>query len=118
MSLDCRASLLRRGFNRGWFLNVFAAPVLLLRPRTGRSALLERSLLPWISRLGRFLPSPLSRRGPSLSCLLIKVLADYCFTRLVTVMPAAQRLLLLHLPRIPVSRILTLVNRQWRGRRR
>jgi hypothetical protein len=52
---------------------------------------------------GRFLLSPLRGCGLFLSCLLFKVLADYCFSRLVTVMLAAQRLLLLHLPWIPVA---------------
>jgi len=40
--LDCRASLLRRGIDRGWSLNLFATPLLWLRACAGRSALLER----------------------------------------------------------------------------
>jgi hypothetical protein len=36
-------------------------------------------------------------------CLLLKVLADYRFTRLVTVILAAQRMLLLHPAGISIS---------------
>ena len=40
--LDYRASLLRRGFDRGWSLNVFATPLLWLRACADRSTLLGR----------------------------------------------------------------------------
>ena len=42
LTLDCRASLLRRGFDRGWSLNLFATTLLWLRACAGRSILLER----------------------------------------------------------------------------
>jgi hypothetical protein len=93
LTLVCRASLLGRGLDLAWSLNVFATPVLWLRVGTDRNALLRSRtldfLLLWTSRLGCFLPSPLSRYGRLLSCLLFKMLADYRFTRLVTVMLAA-----------------------------
>jgi len=41
------------------------------------------------------------------------MLADYRVTRLVTVILAAQRPLLLYLPRIPVAGILSLVDGEW-----
>lgn len=44
--------------------------------------------------------------------LLPEVLADRLFTRLIAVLLAAQRLLLLQLAGIPVSRILPLVGRK------
>jgi len=108
--LHCRASLLRRGLVR------------LLRAWASRTARLGRRwtldlLLPWASHPRLFLPSPLSRCGRSLSSLLLKMLADCLVTRLVTVMLAAERPLLLHLAWIPVSRILPLVDGQRGGRR-
>ena len=94
--LYCRASLLRRGLVR-W-----------LRALVSRSALLARRrtldiLLSWAFHPRLFLPSPLSRCGRSLFFLLLKVLADYRVTRLVTVILAAYRMLLLDLPGIPIS---------------
>src|SRR6185369_3505084 len=85
------------------FLSGFATPL--------------RRLLPWTSRLRFFLPSTLGGSRRFLSCLLLEMLADYLVTRLITVTLAAQRMLLLYLTGIPVSRILPLVDRQ-RGARR
>ena len=53
-------------------------------------------LLPGTSLLRRLLLSPLGRRGRSWHCLLLIVLPHYGVTRLVMVILAAKRLLLLH----------------------
>jgi hypothetical protein len=121
LTLDCRSSLLRRGLVR--WQRVLCGPWLLplildcrtsllgrglvrrLRVLDRRTALLERrrtlgSRLRRISHRRCFLPSPLSRCGRFL--LLLKVLADYRVTRLIAILLAAQRLLLLH-PWVPVS---------------
>jgi hypothetical protein len=96
--LDCRASLLRRGLVL-WLRPLVSRPALLGRPRTLDILL----MLPRTSHPRLFLPSPLSGCGRSLFSLLLKVLADYRVTRLVAVLLAAQRMLLLHLAGIPVA---------------
>ena len=88
-----------------------------LRAWGSRTALLARCwtlgiLLPWTSRRRLFLPSSLRRGGRSVCSLLLKVLADDRVTRLVTIMLAAERMLLLHLAGISVSCILPLVDRK------
>src|SRR5438094_7407633 len=73
-------------------------------------------VLPGTSLLRRrSLRSPLRRCGRSLHCLLLIVLPHYGVPRLVTVVLAVKRLLLLH-SRIPAPGILSLIERQ-RGRR-
>jgi hypothetical protein len=62
------------------------------------------------------LPSPLRRCRRFLICLRLKVRAYYGVTRLVMVISAPERLLLFR-PRIPVTGILPLVDRQRRARR-
>ena len=64
----------------------------LLGRRTGTLGI----LLPGTSLLRRSLLSPLRRRGRFLNCLLPIVLLHYGVTRLVTVILAVKRLLLLH----------------------
>ena len=67
-------------------------------------------LLPRTSFLRRFLLAPLGGRGRSLQCLLLIVLPHYGVMRLVPVILTVERRLLLD-PRIPLPRILPLVNR-------
>ena len=78
-----------------------------LRTWGSRTALLVRCwtlgiLLPWTARRRLFLPSSLLRGGRSVCSLRLNVLADDRVTRLVTIMLAAERLLLLPLAGIPV----------------
>ena len=69
-----------------------------------RTALLERRwrvdtlhiLRPGTPLLRRSLRSPLRRRGRSLHCLRLIVLPHYGVARLVTIVLAVKRLLLLH----------------------
>ena len=74
-------------------------------------------LLVLISHPGRFLPSPLVRRGSPLSWLLLIVLADNPVSGLVAVLLTAHIMLLLNLMGIPVPGILPLVDRPRRTRR-
>jgi hypothetical protein len=109
--LDCRASLLsrRRGLGWGCPLNGFDCPLRRLCALGGWSALLQRRwrigtlaiLLPGTSLLRRSLRSLLRSRGRSLHCLLLEVLLHYGVTRLVTIILAVKRLLLLR-PGIPI----------------
>ena len=64
-----------------------------------------------------YLQLPMTGLGSSLSSLLLKVLADYRFMGLVTVILAAYSMLLPHLAGISVSSKLPLVVRQRGGRR-
>ena len=66
-----------------------------LLERRGRVETLD-ILLPGTSLLRRSLLTPLSRRRRSLHWLLLIVLPHYGVTRLVTVILAVKRLLLLH----------------------
>ena len=59
--------------------------------------------MPWTAHRRPFLSSRLSRCGRFLCSLLLKVLADYLVMRLVTILLTTDRLLLLHLPGIPIS---------------
>lgn len=59
-------------------------------------------LLPLRIHRWRFLPSPLSGFRRTLPFLLFNVPADFRVTRLVAVIPAAYRMLLLYPLRIPV----------------
>lgn len=77
---------------------------LLRRLCAGRRALLDRRLigtlailLPGTSLLRRSLLSPLRRRWRSLHCLLLIMFPHYRVTRLVAVIVAVKRLLLLHM---------------------
>lgn len=68
-------------------------------------------LLPLLNLLPLFMLLSLGRCGRSMLHLL-EVFPDGPVARLVAVLLAAKRVLLLHLAWIPVSRILTLVGRQ------
>ncbi len=81
---------------------------LLLRLLHSRCLLLGRRytldiLLLRASHRSLFLLFPLSRCGRFLCLLRLEVLANYRVMRLITIILAANRLLLLHLPWIPVS---------------
>jgi hypothetical protein len=110
--LDCRGTLL---LLLPAFLDCRSTLLLLLPAFLDcRSTLLVRSWtlrlnLPLVSHRSRILRSPLDGGGGPLSRILPDVLADYRVTRLVSVTPAAQRLLLLYLAGISFPRILTLV---------
>jgi len=69
-----------------------------------------RSLLAFIYNLRCFMSSPLNRCGSSLSCMLIKVLADNLVPRRVSVLLIVKTMLLIHVW-IPVARILLLIGR-------
>jgi hypothetical protein len=105
--VHCRPSLLRRGLEWCWSLNVFATPLRRLRAWGSRTALLGRRctldiLRSWTSHRRLILSSPLNWCRYPLCSLLLNVLLDYRFTRLVSVMLVAERLLLLQ-PGIPIS---------------
>jgi hypothetical protein len=98
--VHCRAVLLRSGLGRGLFANLFSSPLRRLRMRSRRRALLARSRMIDIRLLRismrRILFPLLLCRRRRVWCYLLKVLTNNFIPWLVTVLLAAQRILLLN----------------------